>query len=147
MNDLVKSMKVALSNTFAMYFKAHGMHWNIEGRDFPQLHAFFGTLYAELHAAVDPFAEEIRALDAYVEYGCESFSNIETITDTQIFGAKGKEMLHDLLMANSIVVASLNDAFNKASDAKNQGLMDFLAGRLDIHAKHAWMIKSIAKGE
>ena len=30
-----------------------------------------------------------------------------------------------------------------SESADNQGLMDFLAGRIDIHNKHAWMLSSI----
>ncbi len=144
--ELVHSLKVALANTFAMYLKAHGMHWNVEGKDFQQFHDFFGTLYLELHSAVDPFAEEIRTLDAYVEYGLTDFDKLSTVIQTNVFGTNMKQMLDDILMTNSIVSMSLNAAFVEAEKVKNQGLMDFLAARIDVHAKHAWMIKSIMKG-
>ncbi len=144
-NKLVDSMKSVLVNTFDMYFKAHGMHWNIEGINFNDLHSFFGNLYEELHDSVDTTAEQIRALDSYVEYGCKEFCNIGSVPASNIFGNKPKEMLSDLLVANTIVVSSLNQAFRMAQQENNQGLMDFLAGRLDTHAKHAWMIKSLMK--
>lgn len=144
-SKLVDSMKSVLVNTFDMYFKAHGMHWNIEGINFSELHSFFGDIYEELHDAVDTAAEQIRALDSYVEYGCKEFCNIGSVPSSNIFGNKPKEMLSDLLMANTIVVSSLNQAFKNAQQENNQGLMDFLAGRLDVHAKHAWMIKSLMK--
>ena len=66
METLIEMMRKVLADTFAMYLKAHNYHWNVEGSNFPQYHDFFGNLYQELHGAVDPIAEEIRALDAYV---------------------------------------------------------------------------------
>jgi starvation-inducible DNA-binding protein len=144
-SNLVDSMKKVLVNTFDMYFKSHGMHWNIEGIYFSQLHDFFSDLYTELHSAVDVAAEQIRALDSYVEYGCKEFCDIGSVPASNIFGNKPKEMLSDLLVANTIVVSSLNAAFKLATQENNQGLMDFLAARLDVHAKHAWMIKSLMK--
>lgn len=39
----------------------------------------------------------------------------------------------------------LQAAFNFAEAANDQGLMDFIAGRLDAHAKHEWMVKSSNK--
>lgn len=144
--ELIDKMKIALANTFGMYLKAHGLHWNVEGKDFQQMHAFFGTLYLELHAAVDPFAEEIRALDAYVPYRITDMDMNSSVIQTNLFGTDVAKMLDDIQMANQIVMASLNDAFQSAQKVGNQGLMDFLATRLDVHSKHAWMIKSIRKG-
>ena len=144
--EVIDKMKIALANTFAMYIKAHGLHWNVEGRDFQQMHQFFGVLYAELHASIDIFAEEIRTLDSYVEYRLTDFDQNSSVVQTNIFGTDVARMLDDLLMANQIVMASLNDAFQSAQKTSNQGLMDFLATRLDVHSKHGWMIKSIRKG-
>ena len=43
------------------------------------------------------------------------------------------------------VIQSLNKLFELANAEKNQGLMNFVADRLDIHAKHGWMIRSLSK--
>lgn len=145
MSNTADTLKTVLADTFEMYFKAHGMHWNIEGINFRDLHSFFGELYEELHGAVDNIAEQIRALDVYVEYGCKSFCDMGNVPSSNIFGNKPTKMLNDLLVANTIVISSLNAAFKEATKDNNQGLADFIAGRLDIHAKHAWMIKSLLK--
>ena len=64
-DSLIDQAKKVLADTFVMYMKAHSYHWNVIGPDFPQLHDFFGNLYEELHGAIDPLAEHIRALDAF----------------------------------------------------------------------------------
>ena len=44
MDELVAKMKVVLADSFTLYMKAHGYHWNVIGPDFPQLHDFLGDL-------------------------------------------------------------------------------------------------------
>lgn len=147
MNELTASLKVALANTFVMYFKAHSFHWNIEGKNFPQYHGFFGDLYNDLFGAVDPLAEEIRALGEYAPKSLTELYNSCTLSEnSSIVGDSLQEMLNSLLVDNTEVIDSLNKVFTLASDANEQGLADLVAGRLDTHKKHAWMLRASLKG-
>jgi starvation-inducible DNA-binding protein len=145
MDELNTSMKIVLANTFAMYFKAHGHHWNVEGKDFSQLHDFFANLYQELFAAVDQIAEQIRALDDYAPYGLDTMSSIATIKDSSFNGDNIPLMLQDLMEANASVIEALNAAHKLAEAEGNIGLVNHIEGRLDIHAKHAWMLRATSK--
>ena len=144
METLVEIMKKVLADTFAMYLKSHNYHWNVEGSNFPQYHEFFGNLYEELHGAVDPIAEHIRTLDAYAP---GSFSRFMELTDIQDETSipLGTDMARKLLSDNQIVLNTLNMAFNLANSFEQNGLANFLADRIDIHKKHAWMLRSISK--
>jgi starvation-inducible DNA-binding protein len=134
----------AMADTFFMYQKAHSYHWNVEGINFPQLHTFFGDLYAELFAAVDPFAEEIRAQNEYAPRNIEEMYNDKTVDCTN--AANGaKDMVYDLAKTNDQVIISLNILFKKLESMGEQGFMDFVASRLDTHKKHGWMLRSILK--
>lgn len=143
---LTDSLNLAFSNTFELYTRAHGMHWNIEGMFFPLYHDFFSAVYSEIYGAIDIFAEEIRAAGGYVGYGTHQFAKNNMLPETkQIVGTDVKGMLEELSMSNAIVIKSLNAAFKLAERENLQGLMDFLAARIDAHAKHAWMIGSCLK--
>ena len=137
-------MKKVLADTFALYLKAHNYHWNVEGSNFPQYHEFFGNLYEELHDAVDPIAEEIRSLDTYAPGSMTRFMELTDIEDELAVPA-GVEMARRLMTDNERVLATLNIAFKLAETMDKQGLADFIAGRIDIHNKHAWMLRSITK--
>lgn len=145
MNELQASLKIVLANTFTMYFKAHTYHWNVEGINFSEYHDFFGDLYNELFAAVDPIAERIRILNAYAPVSLFDLLASKTISEDQIRPPTLNAMLSNLLEANQQVIDSLNVSFKLAEAVNDQGLMDFIAGRLDVHAKHAWMIRSSNK--
>jgi starvation-inducible DNA-binding protein len=144
METLVEIMRKVLADTFAMYLKAHNYHWNVEGINFPQYHDFFGKLYEELHDAVDPIAEEIRSLDAYAPGSFTRFLELTEIQDeTNV--PMAREMAVKLLADNQIVLNTLNMAFKLADQFDKQGLADFIAGRIDTHNKHGWMLRSITK--
>ncbi len=144
METLQDIMKKVLADTFAMYLKSHNYHWNVEGSNFPQYHEFFGNLYEELHDAVDPIAEHIRSLDAYAPGSFTRFMELTEIED-EVAVPAGVEMARRLMTDNERVLATLNIAFKLADQLDKQGLADFLAGRIDAHNKHGWMLRSITK--
>lgn len=144
METLQEIMKKVLADTFSMYLKAHNYHWNVEGPLFSQFHDFFSGLYTELHGAVDPIAEQIRALDVYAPGSYKRFSELSDIEDETTIPAP-VDMARNLLADNEKVLATLNIAFKLANNFEKQGLADFLSGRIDIHNKHAWMLRSYTK--
>jgi starvation-inducible DNA-binding protein len=145
MDELNTALKIVMANTYAMYFKAHGFHWNVEGKDFSQMHDFFSDIYEELFAAVDTIAEEIRALDEYAPYNMTELASITTIKESNIYGVDVSGMLADLNDANGSVVEALNSAHKLAEAENNRGLLNLIEERLDVHAKHGWMIRASSK--
>jgi starvation-inducible DNA-binding protein len=128
-----------------MYFKAHGHHWNVEGKDFSQLHDFFSNLYLELFAAADIIAEQIRALDDYAPYNMTELASTTTVKESNIYGVDVSGMVADLITANASVIEALNTAHKLADADGNRGLVNLIEERLDIHAKHAWMLRATSK--
>lgn len=145
MEELATAMKIVLANTYAMYFKAQGHHWNVEGKDFSQMHDFFSGIYEELLSAADQVAEQIRALDVYAPYGMTTLAGMATIKESAIYGNSIPSMVSDLLDANNQVIEALKTAHRLAEAAGNRGLVNHIEGRLDVHAKHGWMIRATSK--
>lgn len=139
------AIKTAFANTFVMYFKSHVAHWNVEGILFGQFHGFFGDVYEEVYGAIDPFAEEIRKLGFYAPHTMDNLYSFKQVTESAAVSNDASDMLEDLQRANNQVIDSLNILFKEAEAANEQGLADFVAGRLDAHKKHAWMITSYLK--
>ena len=141
---MIETSKQALANTFVMYFKSQAYHWNVEGINFPQMHKFFGKLYEELSDAVDPFAEQIRALGEYAPRNLDEIFKLKTIDGDNVAKTL-PAMVADLLIANDQSIVTLNKLFGELDAAGEQGFADFVASRLDAHKKHGWMLKSILK--
>ena len=141
---LQNSMKKTLANTFALYLKAHGYHWNVKGILFPQLHDFFGDLYEEWHGQVDSIAEQIRALNMDAPAGLDVFSSLRTIPDGT--ATSYQEMLLDLYQGNAELISTLTEAYDDAEAAREIGLSNFLQDLVDKHKKNAWMLRSTIMG-
>lgn len=146
MNELATLMREVLGTSFMMYYKAQVYHWNVEGILFKQFHDFFGEIYSEVYGSIDGTAEEIRALGEYPSTGLTDIISSSRLSSTNLETTNPIEMCKDLLVANGFVLNTLNDAFAKANETNQQGLADYLAGRIDSHKKHEWMLRSTLKG-
>ena len=143
MEELHNALKIVLADTFTMYFKTHSYHWNVIGPNFNDYHTFFGTLYTELHGAVDLIAEQIRAANSFAP---ASLSRLEELTRIQEADTipTADRMFQILINDNNIVLDSLKQAYELAEKAEELGLANFLQDRMDIHKKHGWMLRATA---
>lgn len=144
MEELHNATKVAFASTFAFYLKAHNFHWNVEGSDFLQYHDLFGKIYEEVYGSIDTFAEQIRALGTYVPASFQRFSMLSQIDDeTQILDKQS--MVSELLQDNEKIIKVLKLTFERSEAFNEYGFSDFIAGRIDAHRKHGWMLRSSLK--
>jgi starvation-inducible DNA-binding protein len=141
---LSDDLKTLLATQYAFVIKAQFFHWNVEGSDFSQLHKFFGKIYEEVNEAIDATAEYIRILEEYTPGSFERFQELSLITG-QIKVPRARLMLQELLADNQIVIDLLNQCFNSAEQENQQGIADFIAGRIDAQGKHGWMLKAFLK--
>ncbi|WP_316234650.1 DNA starvation/stationary phase protection protein [Bradyrhizobium sp. SZCCHNR1020] len=138
--DLVASLRLALAESFAFYFKAHSFHWNVRGPLFQQFHDLFGGLYEDVHGAVDDLAERIRTLDALAPASLEEIMSGATILFSPVPPAM--EMVMQLIAANDILIAAFTAANDVAIADGQDGIANFLQERLDVHAKWGWKLKA-----
>ena len=54
-------------------------------------------------------------------------------------------MLINIKNDNQKIIQVLNKTLEYSEAAKTSGITNFLQDRIDIHFKHAWMLKSITK--
>ena len=137
--DLLKRLLASI-NSFSI--KAQNFHWNVEGPDFPQYHAFFSDLYIEVYGSVDPVAEYIRTLDSYTPASLTRYSELTVIEDqTKI--PRAELMFEEIGQDNEKMLSLLNECFAAATQENKQGIANYIAERLDAHGKHGWMLRSI----
>lgn len=144
METLIELMKKVLADSYAFTIKAQNYHWNVEGPNFPQYHDFFGKLYEEVYSSIDTTAEEIRTLGVYAPGSFSRFQELSDIEDETLIPIPS-DMVAKLITDNEIILETLKTTFKLADTLDEQGLADYLAGRIDAHKKHAWMLKSINK--
>ena len=142
---LADDLKTLLASKYAFVIKAQNFHWNVEGPDFAQLHEFFGDIYEEVYEnSIDKIAENIRTLDNYTPGSFERFAELSVI-EGQTKIPRAKLMIQELLEDNEKIIEILNGTFASADNENRQGIADFIAGRIEAHQKHAWMLRSFLK--
>ena len=143
-DQLIKAAKIGFASQYTYYLKAHFFHWNVEGIHFQELHSLFETIYTEVLGSIDPFAENIRKLNAYTPASFGRFNMLSQINDESDW-IPPEAMLAELLADSDKMVKILKMTFDMATAAGEDGLANFLAERMDAHRKHSWQLRSSLK--
>jgi starvation-inducible DNA-binding protein len=146
MEQLHRAAKVAFASTFSFYLKAHNFHWNVEGPDFLEYHDLFGKIYEEVYGSIDDFAEKIRAMGTYVPASLARFNMLTAIEDETSILPK-EAMVAMLLDDNEKIIKLLKLVFQESENHNEYGFSDFIAGRIDAHSKHRWMLRASLRSE
>jgi starvation-inducible DNA-binding protein len=144
MKELVKAARVAFASEYSFFVKAQNFHWNVEGPDFFQYHELFEKIYSEVYDSLDTFAEQIRALGGYAPGSYQKFSMLSKIEDENNILDK-TAMTAELLQDSLKIVKILKITFQRSEEFSEYGFSDFVAGRIDAHRKHEWMLRSSLK--
>lgn len=140
--NIAEGLKTLLSDTFMLYLKTHGYHWNVTGPMFDTLHKMFMEQYTELWNAVDPIAERIRSLGFMAPGTYAEMSKLTNVKeDTKV--PKAPDMIKNVIQGHETVIRTAREIFDIAEKGKDQATMDLLTQRLDIHEKTAWKLRSL----
>lgn len=142
MDELITALKAAFASEYAFYLKAQNFHWNVEGHDFYPMHQMFGQIYEEVGDAIDPFAENIRKMQAFAPAGFLALSALSVVSDENRSPLDCLEMAKELLEDSDNLCTMFAAVYDKAEAAREFGLANFLADRQDAHRKHSWMLRS-----
>lgn len=140
----INGLKIAFASQYSFAIKAQNFHWNVEGADFYQLHKLFEDIYNEVYGTIDDFAENIRKIKGYTPASLHRFSSLTAIDD-EVGILEPREMLAELLRDAEKMQEIMKLLFVQSEERREHGLSDFLAGRQDAFAKHAWFLRATLK--
>jgi starvation-inducible DNA-binding protein len=141
--EIAEGLSHLLADTYLLYVRTHGYHWNVTGPLFNTLHLMFETQYNELALAVDLIAERIRALGfpAPASYG--EFSRLASVGEDDGDWPEAEEMIRRLVKGQEAVVRTARSIFPTVERAGDQPTADLLTQRMQVHEKTAWMLRSM----
>jgi len=144
MEQLIQQLKVILGTNFALYFKSHAFHWNIEGTNFPQYHGFLDGFYNDVWNQSDDIAEHIRQLDSYAPTSLGRLLELADLEESQNIPL-ALAMMAELKRDNDRFIVHLRAGIVAAEQAGEPAVSNFLQDLLGAHQKKAWMLRSIIK--
>ncbi len=139
--SVTDGLKKVLADSYSLALKTQNYHWNVEGTRFRELHLMFQEQYNELAAAIDEVAERIRALGEKSPGSFAEFGKLSVMKEGHS-NYDENQMVKDLWQSHQTIGATLKKAHAAAEKAEDEPTVDLLVGRMAVHEKTAWMLKS-----
>jgi starvation-inducible DNA-binding protein len=138
---LASELNVLLAN-FQMYYQnLRGLHWNIRGKRFFDLHLKFEELYNDSQLKIDLIAERVLTLDAVPLHTFEDY-----IKNNQLEIGKN---IHNDEKAIELIVSSLSKLLNiergilkKSGEIDDEGTNSMMGDFIVEQEKTIWMLKA-----
>jgi starvation-inducible DNA-binding protein len=140
---LAELLSLALSNTYVLYAKIQGFHWNVRGPLFYSIHKMTEEQYEDLGAAIDEVAERIRAIGFLSPNTLKKFLATAEVKEAE-GESEASEMLDSLVQDHQTVARSLRHAVDEATRVDDVFTADMLTARIGKHEEFAWMLRALA---
>ncbi len=138
---LANDLNNLLANFQIYYQNLRGIHWNIKGKGFFDLHVKFEELYTDANMKVDEIAERILTLGETPLHTFEDYTKKATVP-------VGKNISQDD-KAVRLIVDSLSELLkierellDKSGDANDEGTNAMMSGFITEQEKTVWMMKA-----
>ena len=141
-HEVAVILNALLADEQVLYTKLRNYHWNYEGSNFSEMHAFYEGQYEQLAEIIDEVAERIRMIGHYSTGRLKDFLSITRLLE-QDYTNHQQTQLKNLLDDNETIIRQLRRDITETGDKyQDVGTADLLTGVLRQHEKMAWMIRS-----
>jgi len=139
--QLINGLNTLLADYQLFYMNTRGLHWNIKGEKFFELHLKFEELYNNLVLKVDEVAERVLTLGgtplhAYTDYLKQS--NIKEAKGI----TKGKEGIELILDSLKTVIIKQRALLTLSAEANDEGTNALMSDYIREQEKMIWMYSS-----
>ncbi|MBL7837322.1 MAG: DNA starvation/stationary phase protection protein [Bacteroidetes bacterium] len=139
--QLSNKLNLLLANYQVMYMNTRGLHWNVKGEKFFELHLKFEELYNNFQIKIDEIAERVLTLGetpmhSYSEY--LKHSDIQPVTNMSN-GKSGVKLLLESFQSILLIQRAILDLSGEAGDEGTNALMsDYIREQ----EKLVWMLNA-----
>jgi len=143
---LSKDLNMLLANFQRYYQNLRGIHWNIQGKRFFELHPKFEELYTDANIKVDLIAERILTLGEVPFHTFEDYIKNSSVP-------VGKN-IHEDVAAIHLIVDSLKELLvierkilDASAETNDEGTNSMMSDFITEQEKTVWMMKAwLAEG-
>ena len=139
--ELVKELNGLLSNFQVYYQNLRGLHWNIRGKRFFDLHLKFEELYNDSQIKIDLIAERVLTLGGTPLH---TFADYIENSKLQIGKniSKDVEAIQLILESLSVLLQVERVILAKAADINDEGTNSMMSDFIAEQEKTNWMLKA-----
>lgn len=139
--ELANQLNDLLANFQIYYQNLRGIHWNIKGKNFFDLHVKFEELYTDANMKVDAIAERVLTLGETPLHTFEDYTNIAKVP-------VGKNISKDEnaveLIVNSLteLLQIEREILNASDEANDEGTNSMMSDFITEQEKTVWMMNA-----
>lgn len=143
MEDIINELNKFLSDLNVFYRKVQNYHWNIEGKDFFQVHAKLEEYYNEINEQIDEIAEQILVL------GGEPLGTMKDyLENTKIQEAKNEKINSECIFKNILddmgeLLRKIIEIKIKADEKNEYSSSAMMDNYIANYSKKIWMLKQL----
>ncbi len=139
--ELANDLNKLLSNFQIYYQNLRGIHWNIKGKRFFDLHVKFEELYTDANIKVDEIAERILTLGETPLHTFEDYvENVKVPIGKNI--KQDEKAVHLIVDSLSELLKIERMILDKSGEANDEGTNSMMSGFITEQEKTFWMMKA-----
>ena len=143
-NAVIKGLNDLLANYQVFYQNLQGLHWNIEGILFFELHDKYEEMYNEAGEKADEIAERILALDGKPLHSFTDYLKISDIKELKDV-ADGGAGVTEVIKSFEIIYKKEAAIIVEADKIKDEATIALVSAYMIDVGKILWMLKKYNK--
>lgn len=141
---LVTKLNSLLANYQVFYMNTRGLHWNIKGDKFFELHLKFEELYNNLVLKIDEIAERVLTLGGTPLHSYSDYLKQSSIKETKNVSS-GKDGVKLVLDSFQKVIILQRELLKLSSEADDEGTNALMSDYVREQEKLVWMYTAYLK--
>jgi len=142
--SLADGLNKLLADYMVFYQNTRGLHWNIRGDKFFELHLKYEELYNNLLLKVDEVAERILTLDSTPMHTFDDYqknAEVKIVSDI----SDGKKGVQTILDAFQIIIVKQRELLQFSASTGDEGTNALMSDYIREQEKLVWMFSAYLK--
>ncbi|WP_055448354.1 Dps family protein [Lacinutrix mariniflava] len=139
--EIAGDLNNLLANFQTYYQNLRGIHWNIKGKNFFDLHVKFEELYTDANMKVDLLAERILTLGETPLHTFEDYIRKAKVPVGKNV-SKDSDAVHLIVSSLAELLTLERQILDKAGDASDEGTNSMMSDFITEQEKTIWMMNA-----
>ncbi|TDE28760.1 MULTISPECIES: Dps family protein [Flavobacterium] len=138
---IVSELNILLANFQVYYQNLRGIHWNIKGKRFFDLHVKFEELYTDAQIKIDLIAERVLTVGGTPLHTFEDFiKNNQLVVGKNI--SNDEKAVHLIVTSLSHLLKIERGILNQSSAINDEGTNSMMSDFISEQEKTIWMMQA-----
>lgn len=139
--EIVKELNILLSNFQVYYQNLRGVHWNIRGKRFFDLHVKFEEFYNDAQLKIDLIAERVLTIGGTPLHTFEDYLRMNRLTVAKNI-SNDEKAIHLIVGSLSDLLKIEREILTKSAEINDEGTNSMMSDFIAEQEKTIWMMRA-----